>query len=726
MERRLRTAAAAVLAGGLVLSAVATGALFGTLSRRDHQTFEANARIAEGALHDRVETSIALLRGAAGLLASQGGEVTVRSFRAYMDQVALREQYPGILGIGFSRRILPAERAALERQMRAQGQRGFRVWPEHDAEESHAIVFLEPLDARNRAAIGYDMSTEHVRRAAMARARDSGEAAASGVVELVQEIDEQKQPGFLIYLPVYRGGVVPETTAERRERLIGFAYAPVRAGDFLSSAFTREPPSGLAFSVYQGPRVDPSTLLYELDPGPAPDAPRFVLTSTAEVAGDIWTFEFRSLTTAARALVLPALVGLTGMLVTMLVALVLWREARARSAVHDAFEREQAARRQAERANRMKDQFLAMLSHELRTPLNAIVGWAAVLRRGGLSEEQRQKGLDVVARNAKAQARLIDDLLDMNRVASGKLGMNVEIVDAASVVEDAVAAVASDAQAKGIEIGCEIPERPVLIRGDAARLQQVYWNLLSNAVKFTPQSGRVRVALERTAAEARLTVADTGEGIEPELLEHIFDRFAQADGSITRRHGGLGLGLAIARELVALHGGRIRADSEGAGRGATFVVELPLADGAAAAVAPEIMRDVSLDGVRILVVDDEADVRDLVRVILAQHGAEVCCVGSAQAALDALDVFDPDVLVSDIGMPGMNGYELIRELRRRSGRAGKLPALALTAYVRDEDRSDAIAAGYQAHVGKPLRPDELLAAIASLRGGSADAARRRA
>ena len=698
---RHRRVAAGVFLGGLAVTALILSLLASTAAQRDRQGFQAAARAAEDAIRDRVETSIALLRGTAGLLAAHDEAVTAQSFQAYVARLALREQYPGLLGIGFSRRIDPAQREALEREVGAQRGGPFRVWPPGHGDEVHAIVYLEPLDERNRAAIGYDMGTNPTRRAAMARARDAGAATSSGIVELVQEIDELKQPGFLIYLPVYRGGGIPETVEERRRRLFGFAYSPIRAVDFLSSAFSHESVPTVNFAVYHGGAVKPGALLYE-HTADAPGGERFTKTTTVEVAGEPWTFVFRSRTTLAQSLAVPVAVGLGGLALSLLLAFLVSRE--------------RSARADAEQANRMKDQFLATLSHELRTPLNAILGWTALLKRGGLRDEDARHGVAVVDRNARAQAKLIDDLLDMNRIVSGKLHLEMQTVDPAAVLADALASLAPEADAKGVRLVAAVPPGAHFVRGDPARLQQVAWNLLSNAIRFTPPGGRVRAALEAAGERVRLTVADTGEGIAPQALPRIFDRFAQADGTTTRRHGGLGLGLAIVRQLVELHGGSVRAHSAGPGQGATFTVELPRLPVAPAASAPVLgaTRGPALAGVNVLVVDDEPDARELARIVLERHQASVRCAASAREALEAARALRPDVLVSDIGMPGMDGYELVRRLRanRRPGEKD-IAAVAMTAYAREEDRAAARAAGFEGHLAKPVTPDELVAAVAT-------------
>ena len=708
LERKL---AMTVFFVGIALTAITVTVLAMTAADRDRQMFEASALNAQDAVVDRVETSIALLRGAAGLFASHESTVDATSFRTYMARLALPEQYAGLLGIGFSLRMAPEEVKALESEMHGQGHGDFRVWPYYPRDEYHAIVFLEPLHERNRAAIGYDMYTDETRRMAMARARDAGRVSASAIVELVQEIDEQKQPGFLLYLPVYQGGSIPPTLEERRARLLGFAYSPIRTGDFLSAAFAHQTVPDLNLSIYHGTSPQPSTLLFEYASRPD-GASRFTRTTTVEVAGEPWTFEFRSHTTVVEALIMPLLATFAGIAFSWLLAVLVARETRARTEAQRALERERTARAEAERANIMKDQFLATLSHELRTPISAIVGWASLLKRAGVDDHRVGDALEVINRNAHAQVRLIDDLLDMNGIVSGKLSLDMQAVDLSAVVSDAVTMVTPSAHAKRVLIERKVEPAPVGVRGDPARLQQVVWNLLNNAIKFTASGGQVTVTLKRTGGRAQVIVADTGEGIEPGSLERIFDRFAQADGSIRRRHGGLGLGLAIVRHLVEMHGGTVRADSRGKGYGATFTVELPTTVLPAAAVVrstADAGDRHALEGIKVLVVEDEPDAREFLRVLLEERKATVRCAASAHEALALFHTLQPDVLISDIGMPGMDGYELIR--RVRAGMQRKFRAIAVTAYAREEDRTEALRAGFDVHLVKPVQLDELIVHI---------------
>jgi PAS domain S-box-containing protein len=377
---------------------------------------------------------------------------------------------------------------------------------------------------------------------------------------------------------------------------------------------------------------------------------------------------------------------------------------------------EQAARAQAEQANRLKDEFLATISHELRTPLAAILGWVQMLRSGTLSFDKRERALEVVERNARTQAQLIEDLLDVGRIISGKLELEMAPTSIAAVVQAGVETVRPAADARGVKLDVQI-RTSAQVRGDHARLQQVVWNLLSNSVKFTPGGGRVSVAVEQLADDIEIRVADTGAGIAPEFLPHVFERFRQSEGGPARKLGGLGLGLSIVHHVVTAHGGSVHADSGGPNQGATFTVRIPILRDTAARVAPALnfTPPTSLTGMRILVVDDEEDTREYVRMLLTMCNARVSVADSAQTALALVEAEPPDVLVSDIAMPEQDGYRLIRQVRALPpDHGGRTPAVALTAYARVEDRTRAMLAGFQNHVTKPVEPDELIAVIASL------------
>src|SRR5690349_18986567 len=390
--------------------------------------------------------------------------------------------------------------------------------------------------------------------------------------------------------------------------------------------------------------------------------------------------------------------------------------------------RERDARKHAEEADRLKDEFLATLSHELRTPLTSILGWASMVRNGEVEGANATRAIETIERNARSQARLIDDLLDVSRIITGNLRLDLHPLNLAPIVDAALDALRPTADVKGIKLQTRFVPEECLVKGDPHRLRQVIWNLLSNAIKFTQRGGSVSIDLNCIESTARLTVSDTGDGISPDFLPYVFDRFRQAEGSISRKQGGLGLGLAVARHLVELHGGTVTAESEGLGKGSVFIVDLPLAqERRDPARAEERRREVErrrsrsgvirLDGIHVVLVEDDDDSRKLLGTMLKRYGAKVTSTKSAAEALDAFEGDLPNVMISDIGMPDQDGYELIRRLRLLPvEKGGATPAIALTGYASKKDRERALSSGYQQHIAKPIEQSDLIAAIAALIG----------
>ena len=657
-----------------------------------------------------------------------------------MTRLDLRGHYPGLQGIGFTLRFAPRDRETVAKTGRDHIDPAFALWPaDPPREEYHAIFYLEPLDERNRLAIGYDMHAEPVRAAAMDEARDAAAPRASGKVQLVQEgTDAHKQAGFLIYSPLYKGKQIPPSVGERRAKLYGYVYAPFRADDLMAGVFRGDPHGGIDFLLYDGTRADAGSLLHDSSVfhGAVARQPRYARSDLITAAGRTWTIRFvtrpgfersaRWLTPLILALGVTVSLAFFAMARSQVKALAAERLAAAELRSSESALRE--AKDVAEAASRLKDEFLTTISHELRTPLNAILGWSQLLRTAGTTPEDVAQGLEVIERNARAQARLVEDLLDMEQVAAGKMRLDPQPVDLPAVVEAAMECVRPAAEAKGVRLEGAIDPPAGRMRGDPARLQQVFWNLLSNAVKFTGKGGRVRVSLEPTDSRAEVRVADTGEGIKPEFLPRLFDRFTQADGSTTRRHGGLGLGLAIARQLVELHGGTIKAESAGEGKGSTFTVRLPLAAESNRAAPPDESGSADegsapelkplLRGVRVLLVDDDAATLAVAQRTLERCGADVTAAGSAATAIaafeESLEGRRFDVLASDIAMPDGSGVDLIRQVRdaeRRRGGARRVAAVALTAHARAEDREQSFEAGFDLHLTKPIAPQALMDAL---------------
>jgi signal transduction histidine kinase/ActR/RegA family two-component response regulator len=434
----------------------------------------------------------------------------------------------------------------------------------------------------------------------------------------------------------------------------------------------------------------------------------------------------RSLITLSFILTFSALIWWNGTALSRLAAARTRAEAAERELTGkllEALDSERASRENAERANRMKDEFLATLSHELRTPLNAILGWATVLAQGAGTAQDMRRGLETIERNSKLQARLIEDLLDMSRIVSGNIRLEPRAVDLCTMIDAAIAAITPTADGKGITLERDLEVHACVVHGDPERLHQIFWNLLSNAVKFTPRGGGARVALRVQGTEAIVTVADTGIGIPRASLERIFEQFHQADATSTRRHGGLGLGLSIARRLAELHGGTVTAESDGEGMGSSFTVTLPLESAVRSGLRPAALGGPESDGappedgtkdlqgLRILVVDDDPDGRDLAGAILAERGADIVVADGYAGALREIDRASFDLMVCDIAMPERDGYDVIRDVRKRTP---DLPAIALTAFTNEENEKRALSAGFQLHLTRPVDPARLVRAAADL------------
>ena len=582
-----------VLAGTLLATVAVSQYVRSTASAKDRLRFQTAVQDTVDAVDRRLETYVAMLRATAALFAASEG-VTSGEFRSFVEHLELVERYPGVQAIGFSLQLQPAEVDAFVAHARKGGAEDFRIWPEGTRRPYYTIIYIEPLDRRDRAMLGYDMSSEPVRRAAMERARDTGRPAATGRVELVLKVAERKREGFLVYVPVYRRELPASTVEERRRALVGFVHGVFRADGLLTGVLDLGRQGLLDLQVLDGGRPGDGAVMYDTERSRGQVAShnhRLAMTKPLDVAGRAWLLVFTTgpaFEASSDHAVVPV-VWVVGFAFGLALFGVTRSQVRARSRAElvasdlrqaerereQLLAREREARAEAQSANRAKDLFLAALSHELRTPLNAILGWARMLRDGQLNTEQRQQALEVIERNAQAQAKLIGDLLDVSRIITGKLRVDLRPMDLGSSVEAALNSVRPAAEAKGLTLEWSARE-PAPVVGDAERAQQIVWNLLSNAIKFTPRGGLVDVRLVRVGSEVKLVVRDTGIGIAPEFLPHAFERFSQADDGAARSHAGLGLGLAIARHLTEMQGGTIRAESAGEGRGSTFVVCFPV------------------------------------------------------------------------------------------------------------------------------------------------------
>jgi PAS domain S-box-containing protein len=685
----------AIFVACLLATAGVTWQLARTIAAQDRARFESGVDRLRNAIHDRLDRYISILNNGAAFIELHGG--FNREFPDYLSRLRIQQRYPGVQGVGFSVRVPAAEVPMELAVLNGEGVPSLRIWPEGTRPEYHAIVHLEPLDRRNRAALGYDMFTDPTRREAMIRARDRGEPAASAPVTLVQEIDPEKQAGFLIYMPVYEGGAVPTTVEERRTRLQGFVYSPFRVGDLFAGILAEQRPR-VGFEIRD--EDVPDRLLFRT--GTSTES-GLEATSVLEVAGRRWSarfFPLPGLSETSSAPLLP-IVAWTGAGLSLIIGLlvagqtharvrleerdarlrdtqrelqdfvdnaaeglhwvaadgtIVWanraeldmlgyqadeyighniadfhadqttirdmlarlqggetltdyeavlrckdattrtvlinsnvyrsdgrfvhtrcftrditERKRAELALQAALAGERAARAEAEAALRLKDEFLAALSHELRTPLNAILGRTQMLLEGAVAPERVKHALAAIRRNAEAQHRIVDDMLDVSAFIAGRVQLVCEPVDVELPIRAAIEVIEPAAVAKRIHISVHSAGQS-LVLGDRARLQQVFWNLLANALKFTPTNGAITVRIEPRAGQVRVVVTDTGVGIDPDFLPFVFDRFAQAKAS--RFTGGLGLGLAIVRQIVEAHGGQVSAASAGPGRGAEFTIDL--------------------------------------------------------------------------------------------------------------------------------------------------------
>jgi signal transduction histidine kinase/type II secretory pathway pseudopilin PulG len=586
-----------VLLLSLLCTAGVTGFLAHTARQRDEARFRNAVQSTSDRVEARLETYAAMLRSAAALFSTQH-EVTREEFSRYVAWLDVRRRYPGVQGIGFSARVPPGERAAFEARVREDaGFEDFRIWPDVPREEQHTILLLEPLDRRNRAAIGYDMSTEATRREAMGRARDSGLPALSGKVTLVQEVEAEKQPGFLLYVPVYRAGAPVDGVQGRRAQLAGFVYAPFRAEDLFAGIFGTETAPRAAFQVYDGPAAGPEHLLHDSRlqlPGHLRAAPgAFRTTEQVQLAGRVWTLTFTSLpsfemTSGSSLVPLVAVAGLLASLALFAVSLAQARTAQRVQGSLEALQASQAERDrllvQAQEAVRSRDEFLSVAAHELRTPLTSLKLQHELLvrRLGDGVPPEAVRQLSGAQRQVGRLAQLVESLLDVSRISAGRLLLAPTDVELGSLVGEVLERMHEVLARAGCAVALEVEGR-VEGRWDAQRLEQVVVNLLGNAAKYG--AGRpVVVRVGRTAdGQARLTVRDEGIGMTPEVLARIFERFER--GVSERHYGGLGLGLFITRELVDAMGGSVTAESV-PGRGSTFTVTLP-GDGGAAAPGGE-------------------------------------------------------------------------------------------------------------------------------------------
>lgn len=562
---------------------------------KDQIRFNTNVSRIQNTIESRIGLYIVLLKSGRGFIEANE-DLTRRDFANFVDSLELDKNYKGVQGIGYSITYRPEEKQPLIERMKAEGFTDFKIFPETQGEINQTIIFLEPLTERNKAAIGYDMSTEEKRRVALEKAGDTGEPTATAQITLLQEIYDDIQKGFLIYLPIYKNGRLPDTVESRRENLRGFIYSPFRAGTFLEEIHASTNISDLKIKIYDGEPQAENLLAASSMPensSAAPDINEKMFTrSQINVAGRGWTVEYETLPdffNQSSAGWTPLIfLGGTG-LSLILFGLMYW-EAAARANVQkiagELYEsesqkrkllvKEQEARASAEDANRAKDEFISIISHELRTPLNAIAGWSRILRANHLTDDKRKTALEKIEKNLRHQTALIDDMINYSELVTDNCEMVEQDFVVSKLFDQVFEEIKPLAEEKHLRFENHNTLNGCVFTGDKEKMKTLFENILSNAVKFTPDGGAVSANLKRDENEIKLAIQDTGVGIRKEFLPHIFEQFRQADSTITRRHGGIGLGLAISKQIVQLHNGTIEAESNGEGKGTTVIVKIPV------------------------------------------------------------------------------------------------------------------------------------------------------
>ena len=579
-----------VLVLSLLLSVGVTYLFYNSSVNKDIARFQNDVTRIDTTINNKLRTYIAMLKSGRGFVETVG-EVNRDSFRTYVNSLDLRRNYQGLQGIGYARRVLSYEAEALAQKMEGEGFTNFKVFPQSAKYDYIAVLYLEPLDERNRRAIGFDISSEDIRRLALERAAATGEPVATGKLFLVVETEDDKQPGFLICLPIYKGDRSPQDAEERKRLLDGYVYGAFRANNFLSEVRNTSSTEDISITIYES-EAAPENVLAQTHNSVADPGRNFQQQTEVNVAGRKWLVEYRALPdfVAKSNSGWTSLIFGSGLVFSLLLFGMTYLESFARrkserftyelkeSEKEKAllFEKEQKARQFAEDASRAKDEFISVVSHELRTPLNTIAGWTRILQSDSLVPEMKHQALEKIDRNLRIQTKLVEELLDFSQIITGKDDLNSKQFEISGVFEEAVADIAAQAREKEINIEKENALNGQKVLGDSERLKKAFENILKNAVKFTSKNGTIFTEIKERDETIEMKIRDSGRGISPKFLPHIFEGFRQADSSSTRQFGGLGLGLAISRHIIELHGGSIQAESAGEGQGSVFTVKIPV------------------------------------------------------------------------------------------------------------------------------------------------------
>lgn len=706
-----------VLVLSLILTAAAAHYVERTISHDDRMRLEEEVNEISSRVGHRLQLYVDALTATASLFATRP-TLTATDFRRFTEAFAIRSRYPGIQGLGFTETVRIDERDAFLRKMREQQHSFFEIWPSGNREVFQPVTYLEPLDARNQAALGYDMWANESRRRAMSEAARSGLPHATGPVVLAQEIEGQVQPGFLIYVPIFTPTGDPN---DSRERLLGFAYGAFRTHDLIDAVVGLEGSPAVHYRVLDGDAT--GDVLYDSQPGEnATNGPEPEMLRTLHLAGRTWTLSFtpsEEFFSGSRDVLVSAVL-LGGVFISLVFFGVVFSETRARSDAEVALCELEKSEEALRLSNQAKDEFLAMLGHELRNPLAATQTALEVLRDSLPVSREANFALEIAERQVRHQTRLVDDLLDAARVSRGRVVLRKSHLDLRDPVARAVETLRPTAENSGRSLRLVCDDDPIPVHGDSTRLEQIVSNLVTNAIKYTESGGHVDIEVKKEGSFASIVVRDDGIGIEPEALKRVFELFAQEAPGIDRSKGGLGIGLTLAARLLELHDGSLEAKSEGRHRGSEFRATIPLdstrmrastSNGVEKATR-QPPRHTGVTSLRVLLVEDNEDTRVLLEHYLKRNGydAESVCDGE-RAIARALET-RPDVALVDLGLPGIDGFEVGRQLRESLGR--DIVLLAVSGYGREEDRRRSLDAGFDRHLLKPVEPRVLLSMVERL------------
>jgi signal transduction histidine kinase len=703
-----------------------------SLNEKDRYRFKILSKAVIDTIFDRLDIHLIVLRGVAGIF-HEKNSLTFEGLDKYVESVELERFFPGSVGIGFLPKVYRHEAAEFSEKIRNEYYPQFNIQSTSDNEFLFPVAYISPYTSQNQKIIGYDMLSEEKRRSAMLKAAETGRASLTNKINILRHTDSDEEPGFHVYLPIYfntgKGGA--DGNVKNMSTLAGFVFSPILSKDFFREIFKKDFEKYVNVQITDHSSGTSETIFAEGAAATEECTDCEVIDEDIDILGNHWTLTFASLPAfysgSNKIIVFILCVGQL-ILVFVISALSYTqnqakiRAETANSEKEELLRRERIARGQAEQASRLKEEFLATVSHELRNPLNAILGWAQIINRPQTSNENIQKGIKTIEKNVHVQAKLIDDLLEMSRITTGKLILDIKNTDIPKVVDSALETVDSAIKAKNIKIVKNIDTPLPLIKADETRLQQVIWNLLSNAIKFSPEGSTIQISIQKIDGAMVFGIKDEGPGISPDFLPNIFDRFRQENSKITRKHGGLGLGLAITKSLIELHGGEIDVKSEGIGKGAEFTFRIPIRTDSfineqqsSGLGESETYGKKSMDEMSILVIDDEPDTREMLKVLMNEKGAKVEAVSSVDEALEKINSNEYDVVISDIGMPDKDGYELARNIRNHQSRHIRItPIIALSAYARENDRNLSREAGFSAHLAKPLNVNELFQMIQNL------------